>query len=86
MPSYFTSIRLASATEKDYEILSREMERQSFRPVDKPKKRGSKPVSVPISFHSSIRPSLLDASAAITHAASATGKKYSFTIMKDKSN
>lgn len=86
MPSYFTSIRLASATEKDYEILSREMERQSFRLVGKPQKRGSKPVApaTPISFHSSMRPSLLDASAAITHAASATGKKYSFTIMKDK--
>ena len=86
MPSYFTSSRLASATEKDYEILSREMERQSFRLVGKPQKRGAKPVTVPISFHSSMRPSLLDASAAITHAASATGKKYSFTIMKDKSN
>jgi hypothetical protein len=86
MPAYFTSIKLASATEKDYEILSREMERQSFRPVNKPKMRGSKTITVPISFHSNIRPSLLDASAAITHAASATGKKYSFTIMKDKSN
>jgi hypothetical protein len=86
MPSYFTSIKLAAATEKDYEILSREMERQSFRPVDKPGKRGSKVVTVPISFHSSLRPSLLDASTAISHAASVTGKKYSFTIMKDKSN
>jgi hypothetical protein len=83
MPKFITSIRLQAATENDYAKLSQELEKKSFLPVRKPSLRKADLTRF-LTFKSSNKKSLLDATEAVSNAAATTGKKYSFTVIKDK--
>ena len=85
MPTYITSIKLLAATEKDYQKLSQEMEKKSFLPGNKPVIIGHNSENCQITFYCSSRNTLLDATTAVSQAAASIGKKFSFTIIKDKS-
>jgi hypothetical protein len=84
MPKFITSIRLQEANEKDYAILSREMKKNSFSPVSENKSNGSSEVISSIVFNSISNKSLLDTTTEVTLAAATTGKKYSFTVLKER--
>jgi hypothetical protein len=85
MPKFTTSIRLQEANEKDYAILSREMKKNSFNPVSENKKNTSEGLNTTFVFNSTTHKSLLDTTAVVSLAAATTGKKYSFTVIKEKS-
>ena len=82
MPKFITSIHLQEATERDYAKLSQELKKYLFSPVNKP---GSGKTSVSsYVFNTTGNKSLIDTSAAISLAASNTGKKFSFTVIREK--
>ncbi|HEY8734471.1 MAG TPA: hypothetical protein VIL90_07905 [Puia sp.] len=85
MPKFITSIRLQEATEKDYAVLSKEMKKNSFSPVNELKKNISGGLNSPFVFNSTSHKSLLDTTAVVSLAAATTGKKYSFTVIREKS-
>ena len=85
MPKFITSIRLQEANEKDYAILSQEMKKNSFNPVSEHKKNTSGGVNSTFVFNSTSHKSLLDTTAVVSLAAATTGKKYSFTVIREKS-
>ena len=84
MPKFITSIRLQEANERDYAILSRELKKNSFSPVSENKSNGSGEVISSVVFNSNSNKSLLDTTTEVTLAAATTGKKYSFTILKER--
>jgi hypothetical protein len=84
MPKFITSIRLKEASEKDYAVLSREMRKNSFNPVSENKKNTSGGPDTTFVFNSTSHKSLLDTTAVVSLAAATTGKKYSFTVIREK--
>ena len=82
MPKFITSIRLQEANERDYANLTREMKKYSFQPVSENKSgiRASSYV-----FNSTGNKGLLDTTVVVSQVAASTGKKYSFTVIKEKS-
>jgi hypothetical protein len=84
MPKFITSIRLQEANERDYAILSRELKKNSFSPVSENKSNGSGEVISSVVFNSNSNKSLLDTTTEVTLAAATTGKKYSFTVLKER--
>jgi hypothetical protein len=88
MPVYITSIKLLAASEDDIANLNEAMKQRSFLPRphhdNNPNER--KPfLKNPIEYVSTAKSNLLDATTDVSMAASSVGKKFSFTIMKDKS-
>jgi hypothetical protein len=71
-------------TESDYQVVSEEMQKKKFVPEQKTRK-GVKQGEKPFVFTHSGRESLLDLTVFISRALETTGKKYSFTIMREKS-
>lgn len=69
--TFITRVQLQGAQPTDLEKLDIEMERESFKKVN-----GS------YNLHGNI--SLLDVNGAVSRAANRTGKKYSFTVIRDK--
>jgi hypothetical protein len=86
MPKFITSIRLQEATERDYAILSQEMKKNAFNPVSEIKFSKTDGNSSSFVFNSVSNKSLLDTTTVVSLAAATTGKKYSFTVIKEKSN
>jgi hypothetical protein len=84
MSTYTTSIKLLAATETDYMQLSRELKKNAFHPVGKPAFSNSDSRTHSFVFNTASKKSLLDATTAVSLAAANTGKKYSFTVIKDK--
>jgi hypothetical protein len=84
MPKFTTSIRLQGANEKDYAVLTREMRKNSFNPVSENKKNSSGGPDTTFVFDSTSYKSLLDTTAVVSLAAATTGKKYSFTVIREK--
>lgn len=84
MPKFITSIRLQEANERDYAILSREMKKNAFSPVSENKLNGPGGKISSIVFNSTSNKSLLDTTTEVSLAASTTGKKYSFTVIKER--
>jgi hypothetical protein len=84
MPKFTTSIRLQGANEKDYAVLTREMRKNSFNPVSENKKNSSGGPDTTFVFDSTSHKSLLDTTAVVSLAAATTGKKYSFTVIREK--
>jgi len=84
MPIFITSIKLLAASEADVANLNEAMKQRSFLPKDyeDPQKQ---PQQNSIVYISSAKTNLLDATTDVSMAASSVGKKFSFTIMKDKS-
>jgi len=83
MPKFITSVKLLAATETDYAKLSLELEKNAFHPIKKTATRAGK-LTGSLDFKSGNKKSLLDATQAVSQAAATTGKKYSFTVIKDK--
>jgi hypothetical protein len=85
MPKFITSIRLQGANEKDYAILSREMKKNSFNPVLENRKNAGSRSDSTFVFNTNSNKSLVDTTTLVSLAAATTGKKYSFTLFKEKS-
>lgn len=85
MPKFITSIRLQEANERDYATLSREMKKNFFNPVIENKFSDPDGIISSIVFNSTSNKSLLDTTTVVSLAAATTGKKYSFTVIKEKS-
>ncbi len=84
MAKFITSIKLVEASERDYAKLSQELKKYFFNPAAK---TGSGKTKAPASaavFNSSDNQNLLDATTAVSRAAATTGKKFSFTVIRDK--
>ncbi len=84
MPTFITSIKLLAASDADLANLNEAMKQRSFLPkqYEDPKNH---PHKSSIEYVSSAKSNLLDATTDVSMAASSVGKKFSFTIMKDKS-
>lgn len=85
MPKFITSIRLQEANEKDYAVLSREMKKNSFNPVPETRKNAAGGSDSTFVFNTNSNKSLVDTTTLVSLAAATTGKKYSFTLFKEKS-
>jgi hypothetical protein len=84
MPTFITSIKLLAASEADVANLNEAMKQRSFHPrYDLDPQHH--PHKNSIDYVSSVKSNLLDATTDVSMAASSVGKKFSFTIMKDKS-
>jgi hypothetical protein len=85
MPKFITSIRLQEANEKDYAVLSREMKKNAFNPVADNRKDKTTGSDSTFIFNTNSNKSLVDTTTLVSLAAATTGKKYSFTLFKEKS-
>lgn len=83
MPNFITSIKLLSASENDYQKLFTEMGKRFIYPSNKQGLSKSNTDKIYI-FNDSRHESLLEATIAVSQAASQTNKKFRFTIIKDK--
>jgi hypothetical protein len=84
MRKYITRVQLKDAEQSDYERLDGEMEKERFSRV-KLQKASTKESSVrPREYNFRGGITLQQVTAAAYRAASKTGKKYSFTVMKEK--
>jgi hypothetical protein len=85
MAKFITTIQLHKADEKDYEKLNREMEKASFH-----LKKGYSPGNVATvkrgEYNCTGNITLKDVADTVYRAIKKTGRDYSFTIMKNKSN
>jgi hypothetical protein len=84
MPIFITSIKLLAASEADVANLNEAMRQRSFLPKDYLDSE-KQPHKNSIVYVSTTKSNLLDATTDVSMAASSVGKKFSFTIMKDKS-
>ena len=84
MAKFITRVQLEGAQQPDFEKLDLEMERESFTRVDKPRDAGKKRSSNPIEYNLNGNISILDVNGAVARAANRTGKKYSFTVIREK--
>jgi len=83
MAKFITNIQLQDADGRDYDILYRELEKESFKSEKRNAKskayvRGNKVFSLEGDL------TLQDVNAAVFRASSKTGKKYSFFVMRHK--
>lgn len=85
MSKYITSISLQEATERDYAQLSLEMKRNSFNPVSELKFNDTSRTPSVFVFNSVSNKSLVDTTTVVSLAAATTGKKYAFTVIREKS-
>ncbi len=83
MPTFITSIKLLAASDADVVNLNKAMKQKSFVPKNDQGAQKQSPAN-PIVF-TTTKANLLDATADVSRAASSIGKKFSFTIIKDKS-
>jgi hypothetical protein len=84
MAKFITSIKLLEATERDYAKLSQELKKYFFSPAAKTGLGKSTESAASVIFNSSDNKSLLDTTTAISRAAATTGRKYSFTVIREK--
>jgi hypothetical protein len=85
MAKFITSIKLQEATERDYAILSQELKKYLFSPAGKSLSGKSTGSASSLVFNSADDKSLLDTTTAVSKAAATTGKKFSFTVIREKS-
>jgi hypothetical protein len=84
MAKFITSISLIEATERDYAKLSQELKKYFFNPAGKSASAKSKESASTAVYNSPDNKSLLDTTTTVSRAASATGKKFSFTVIREK--
>ena len=83
MAKFITSIQLQDADKKDYDILFRALEKESFKNENEETKTNAYIASKEVfSLKSDI--TLQDVNAAVFRASSKAGKKYSFFVIKHK--
>jgi hypothetical protein len=78
MNTFTARVELHSANPTDYTNLYTEMQKESFVAAGKKAEAGN------VEFKSKDKLSIRDVIDAVVRAASKTGKKFSFTVMKDK--
>lgn len=83
MAKFITNIQLQDADEKDYELLSRELEKESFK-GEKHAAKSNAYISGKGVFSMEGNVTIQKVIDAILRAAVKIGKKYSFFIVKDK--
>lgn len=84
MAKFITNIELLDADEKDYDSLYKELEKESF----KGEEHGAKSVAYVTekkTFSVQGNLTIQEVNEAVFRAASKTGKKYSFFVIKNKS-
>ena len=84
MRKFITRIQLKDAEQSDYEKLDKEMEKKLFSKIKPPKAGRKINLTRPREYYYRGGVSLREVTAAAYIAASRTGKKYSFTVMKEK--
>jgi len=85
MAKFITSIKLQEGTERDYAVLSQELKKYLFTPVSKSISNRSSGSTPAVVFNSDDDKSLLDTTTAVSRAAATTGRKFSFTVIREKS-
>jgi hypothetical protein len=85
MPLYITTIKLISGTDEDYNRLSDELRKKSFRTSYERKERNSADLNLPLVLAIN-QPTMLEVSTSILAAVSHTGKKFSYSVRKEKVN
>lgn len=83
MARFITTIQLFNAAEADYETLNTELVKQSFKGIRDISKQKDK-VREEIKYNREGNVSLQEVTDAVLKAAEKTGKKYSFTIIRNK--
>lgn len=84
MAKFITSIKLQEATERDYAKLSQELKKYLFSPSGKSGSGKLMDSAASVTFNSSDNKSLLDTTTAVSRAAATTGRKFSFTVIREK--
>ena len=83
MSKFVTTIQLLDADKKDYDILFRALEKESFKNEDHETKTGAYVTGKEVfSLNGDI--TLQDINNAVFRASSKTGKRYSFFVIKHK--
>jgi len=82
MPNFIARIELQSASQKDYQKLEEEM-KTSFKDVKKANARRQTPAT-PVEFNCNGNYTLLEVTDAALKAARKTGRRYSFTVIKER--
>ena len=85
MPKFVTHIRLLNANHKDYQVLQQEMKKELFSLVRTNESLATMKILKPVEYALEGDLSLSDATDATWRAARRTGKKYAFTIIRQKS-
>jgi len=83
MPSFITRIELQAASKKDYQKLEEEMKKAAFKDVTKGNTRVHA-VDTPLEFNRNGNYTLLEVTDAAAKAARKTGRRYSFTVIKER--
>jgi hypothetical protein len=83
MAKFITTIRLHDADEKDYEKLKNELEKESFKKESQAKKNKQQPAGNE-EYKREGKVTIQDVTKAVLKAVAKTGRKYSFTIIKNK--
>ena len=84
MPNFITRIELQAASQKDYQKLEEEMKKASFKDVKKSSLRRPS-IATPLEFNRNGNITLLEVTNATARAARKTGRKYSFTVIRERS-
>jgi hypothetical protein len=84
MAKFITSIKLQEATERDYAKLSQELKKYLFSPAGKSGSGKPTESTASVTYNSTDNKSLLDTTKAISRAAANTGRKFSFTVIREK--
>jgi hypothetical protein len=84
MPRFITTIQLHNADEKDYQVLHSELKKESFVEASNNKPKRKFPRMPKETFDREGNITIQDVTDAVLRAASKTGKKYSFTIIRNK--
>lgn len=83
MAKFITHIQLQDADEKDYDILLKEFEKESFK-IEEHAAKSNAYITGKGAFSREGNITLLEVTDTVIKVASLTGKKYSFYILKDK--
>lgn len=84
MPKYITRIELLDAEDQDYEKLDIEFTKKAFTRTVAYKEKGRIGVSRLKEYYKDGNDSLQHVTATVYNAAKKIGKKFTFTVMKDK--
>ena len=82
MPSFITRIELQAASQKDYQKLEEEMKKAAFKDVTKNSRLHA--IDTPLEFNRNGNYTLLEVTDAAAKAARKTGRRYSFTVIKER--
>ena len=84
MPSFITRIELQSASKNDYRKLEEEMKKASFKDVKRNNLLTEETLASPLEFNCNGNYTLLEVTDATAKAARKTGRRYSFTVIKER--